>query len=108
MKKKKPSILWRFFCLLLFVFIVLYISLECGYYETKMSKKTIMTNANIKRFEQDVKEGKQIDINSYIAEENKDYSNFLTKAGNGINDVIKSVFGDGLKSTGKMLKKLFT
>ena len=62
MKKKKTSILWKFFCLLLLAFIVLYIALESGYYETKMSKKTAMTNESIKKFEMDVKEGKQIDF----------------------------------------------
>ena len=36
-KKKKPSILWRIFCLLLLVYLALYIALESGYYETKMS-----------------------------------------------------------------------
>ncbi len=107
-KKKKPSILWRIFCLLLLVYLALYIALESGYYETKMSKRTALTNENIKRFEQDVKEGKEIDLNQYIIDDNKNYSNTLTKTGNKINDLIKNLLGNGLKESSQFLKSLFT
>ena len=106
--KKKTNWLWKIFCLLFLIFIALYIALESGYYETRMSKRTTLTQENIKKFEKDIKDGKAIDIDDYVVDENIDYSNTLTKAGNDLNEVIKKVFGGGLKESGKFLKSLFS
>ena len=81
--------------------------LECGYYESKLSQKSTLTNESIKKFEQDVKDWKPIDLNSYLIEEEIDYSNSVTKAGTAISETVNSVMTDGLSSVINVLKKLF-
>lgn len=109
MKKKNPSRhFFRILGLLFLIYIILYISIECGYYETKLSKKSALTNENIKRFEQDIKEGKMVDINNYTIEENIDYSNNVTKIGTAISENVNKAMTEGLGSAIEVIKKLFT
>lgn len=108
MKKKKPSRhFFRVLGILFLIFIILYISIECGYYETKLSKKSALTEENIAKFEKDIKEGQVVDINSYIIEENIDYSNNITKAGTAISESVNAIMTEGLGSAINFLKKLF-
>ena len=108
MKKKQPSRhFFRILGILFFVFIVLYISIECGYYETKLSKKSTLTKENIAKFEQDVKNGKVVDIDSYTIRENVDYSNNVTKVGTAISESVNAVMTEGLGTAVNFLKKLF-
>ena len=60
MKKVNPffKILFVFFL----IFIALYIALESGYYDVKMGRKATITEEKLKEFEQDVKDGKNIDL----------------------------------------------
>jgi len=109
MKKKKPSRhFFRVLGILFFVFIVLYISIECGYYETKLSKKSTLTKENIAKFEQDVKSGKAVDINNYTIDENIDYSNNVTKIGNAVSESLNTVMTEGLGTAVNLIKKLFS
>jgi len=108
MKKKKPS--RHFFRILtgLFVmFMIMYILLEFGYYESKLSKKATLTNANIQKFEKDIQEGKVVDLNSYIVEDNVDYSNNVTKVGTALSESVNGIMTEGISSVIDVLKKLF-
>jgi len=108
MKKKQPSRhFFRILGILFLIFIILYISIECGYYETKLSKKSTLTKENIAKFEQDVKEGKVVDLNSYTIEENIDYSNNVTKVGTAISESVNTVMTEGLGTAIDIIKKLF-
>ena len=108
MKKKKPSRhFFRILTILFAMFMVLYILLECGYYESKLSRKSTLTQENIKKFEQDVKEGKTIDLNSYTIEEDIDYSNSVSKAGTAISESLNTFMTKGLSSFADIIKKLF-
>lgn len=108
MKKKQPSRhFFRILGILFLIFIVLYISIECGYYEAKLSKKSALTKENITKFEEDVKNGKVIDINSYTIEENMDYSNSITKMGTAISESVNTVMTEGLGTALDLIKKLF-
>ena len=59
----------------------LYISSISGFYEAKLSNKVALTDEAIKEFENDVIEGKTIDVNTYITNKNVDYSNKFTESG---------------------------
>lgn len=108
MKKKKPSRhFFRIMSILFIVFIIIYIMIECGYYESKLSQKSALTNENIQKFEQDVKDGKPIDLNKYLIEEDVDYSNSVTKAGTVVSETMNSIMTEGLSSVFEVLKKLF-
>ena len=80
MKKRKNWFL-RILCVLFVVFLGLYIASISGYYESQVSNKVALTDKAIQKFEEDVLEGKTVDINTYITDENKDYSNKFTDAG---------------------------
>ena len=60
------------------IFVASYFIEETGYYDYKLQEKTILTNEQIKKFEQDIKEGKEVDIESYLKANDKDYSNNIT------------------------------
>lgn len=108
MKKKKPSRhFFRILGLLFCVFIILFILIECGYYESELSRKSTLTQEKIKEFENDVKKGEIVDLDSYIVEERPDYSNSVTKAGNAISGTINSFMTEGLSAAADILKKLF-
>lgn len=77
--KKANKIFSWFLFILLITFITLYISQATGYYEYEQSRKTAFTEEQIKQFEQDVKDGKEIDINDYLENTNKNYQNNISR-----------------------------
>ena len=86
--------------LLLFIviiFLVMFFTSSSGYYEYELNKKTNLTQEAIERFEQDVKEGKEIDINNYLVNEKKDYNNKFSNAGLTLSNNIKKIFSEGVK-----------
>lgn len=108
MKKKDKNPFFRILGALFLLFISFYIALESGYYEAKVSKKTAMTEESIKRFEEDIKEGKPIDVNSYTFEEHNDYSNNTTDAAIFIGSKVESFMSSGITGIFDIVKSLFT
>lgn len=108
MKKKNPSRhFFRILGLLFCVFLILYILIEFGYYESELKKKSTLTQENIKRFEEDVKNGVVVDLESYIVEENTDYSNTITKTGTMVSETVNTFMTEGISKAASVLKKLF-
>lgn len=68
--------------LLLVVYIASFIVSETGYYEYKMGQRTVLTNKQIKKFEEDVKNNINVDINDYVIDEKADYTNKFTSSVN--------------------------
>lgn len=83
--------------IIIIVFLVMFFSSSGGYYEYELNKKTNLTKEAIERFEQDVKAGKEIDINNYVVKENKNYDNKFSKAGLTLSNNIKLFFSEGVK-----------
>lgn len=89
------------FSFLLVAFIVTYAIGESGYYEYQLSNKKDLTEEQIKQFEDDVKEGKDVDITDYLKDDKIDYTNSLSrttykvssKLNNFLNEGIKTIFG---------------
>lgn len=69
---------WCMFILFI-TFITLYISQATGYYEYEQARKTAFTKEQIEQFEKDVKDGKEIDVNKYLENTDKNYQNNLSK-----------------------------
>ena len=67
--KHKINLFKGIFLILLFTFTTLYIASYNGYYEYSNNKKVTLTNEKIKEFEEDVKNGKKIDLENYIVME---------------------------------------
>lgn len=86
--------------IIIVVFISAYYISNSGYYEYHMQQKTVLTNDKIKEFEEDVRNGKNIDEKIYLEDMDKDYSN-------NISNIIYKISTDGTKVTRKIIKKIF-
>ena len=62
------------------VFIMAYVIEKSGYYEYNLQDKKNLTEKEIKRFEEDVKKGKDVDVYKYLKNNKRDYSSNLTRA----------------------------
>ena len=106
MKKKKNWFL-RLLTILFIIFIRLYIASISGYYEASLGNKVALTDEAIKRFEQDVIEGKTVDVEDYILEERVDYSNTFTDAGDKLTESVQKVLTEGIGGIWDAIKVLF-
>lgn len=106
MKVKKKS-KW-FYNILLILFVIYfgyYIAMENGYYETVNNSKALETKEAIVKFESDLKDGKDIDLDGYI-ENKKDYSNKVSDIGLKISTGTENVVNKGLKNIFSFLKAI--
>ena len=67
-------------CILsLFTFYVVLLLVQSqGYYKTRSEKAKILTDEQIEKFEKDVQDGRNIDVNEYIIYKDKDYTNDIS------------------------------
>ena len=104
-KKKKP---FKTLVGILFViFLGLYIASVSGYYEAIVGGKVALTKAEQERFEKDVMEGKVVDIENYVLDDNKNYSNKFTKMGEGVSKGFITFITKGFKGLLDAIKNLF-
>ncbi len=93
MEKKYKVFKWTFLFFLV-IFLTLYFSQLTGYYEFKNYEKMSMTKEQITQFEQDIKDGKEVDIKDYVVNSRKDYQNKFSKIGlklsTSISDFVES------------------
>ena len=79
----KSEKVFRFIMIFLFViFLTIYISYGSGYYEYELHKKVELTNEQILKFENDIKNNVDIDLNEYLNNKHNDYSNSFSKISN--------------------------
>lgn len=99
--------IFRFcFTVLLITFLTLYTSQATGYYEYEQQKKATFTSEQIKKFEADVAAGKKVDINDYLENSNKDYSNKISDFGYSMSETIGKYVTMGIEETFGALNKL--
>ncbi len=108
MNHKKLNKIFRYFIFISFItFFALYLSQSTGYFEYRNSKKVALTNEQIEKFENDVKEGKNIDLEEYIDINNQNYQNTISKAGLSISNttekVIQKIIGGSFKVLGDLV-----
>lgn len=106
MRKKRVAKLFIYLILVLFLFS--YALEKSGYYEYNLQDKKNLTNEEIKQFEEDVKSGKDIDINDYLKSNKVDYSNKLTKTASSVslnlNKYLKKTLNNTFDILGKLVK----
>jgi len=95
MKKKANSVFKFILLTLLFIFIVIFYADRNGYYTYSNYRMNVMTEEGITKFEEDVSNGKPIDINNYI-EKGKDYSNNISNAGVYLSDLVSHYLRKGI------------
>ena len=100
-EKKKGAWILKLIGFLFIIYLSLTIAIDSGYYQSKLSERTMITKEAMDQFEEDVKNGKEVDITDYITEIHKDYSNGTTKAGVAFSKVIEDI-----NSNGRCIKKI--
>lgn len=93
------------FIILIVLFVFLIVASKSGYYEYELSQKRKLTDEAIEKFENDVAQGKSIDINNYLENKEKDYSNKISKLGNRVSDTIETIFSKGIGYIFKYINK---
>ena len=81
-------------------FLVLVFAEKSGYLKTKEEKNKILTEEQIEIFERDIAQGKKVDINDYVVDNYKDYTNEVSnnfyrvslKLEKGVDEIIKFIF----------------
>ena len=82
-------------------FLVLVFAEKSGYLKTK-----VLTEEQIELFENDIAQGKSVDINDYVVDNNKDYTNEVSnnfyrvslKLEKGVDGIIKFIFKGASKA----------
>lgn len=106
MKRDKATRFLKYIILISFItFSALYFSEASGYFEYKNRKKTVMTNEQIKQFEKDVSEGRNVDLKNYLDINNKNYQNKISKTGFAISSSSEKVIRKIIEETFKVLSK---
>ena len=95
MEMKYKIFKWSFMFLLV-IFLTLYFSQLTGYYEYQNYQKMVMTEEQIVQFEQDIKDGKEVDIKDYVVNINRDYDNSLSNLGMNISNIISNTVKNGI------------
>lgn len=72
-----------------------------------MYEKTLITNENIKEFEEDIKNNQYIDTKEYNQEEYIDSNNLVSKLGYKVSENINTIVTEKTKEIYEFLKKLF-
>ncbi|MEG2322152.1 MAG: hypothetical protein RSB71_01505 [Bacilli bacterium] len=99
MKVKLRTKVFRLSFIITFaIFFTLFLSNKYGYYEYKKHEQVTLTNEEIKRFEQDVKDGKNTQIGDYLKHTNKNYQTKFSQAGLNLSNSISKVIKSGVES----------
>lgn len=110
MKKENKifnKIMSRILSLLFIFFVILYIYKTTGYYEYYNHQQVELTNDEIKEFENDIKEGKNVKIKDYIDAKTKNYDNLVSNIGYTLSEQIGNFTTNGIDTTMDFLAKLF-
>lgn len=105
-KSKNNKILKIIFSLFFISFLIIYFSELTGYYEYQNNQKTALTEEQIKKFEEDVKNGIEVDINDYTIIKPKKYNNSLSKLASKLSDGISKIVNNGVEYAFKYISRL--
>lgn len=87
------------------IYFALYLMDNLGYYNVA-TKQKVITEEKLQEFENDVKNGKSIDIKNYVRD-TTNYRNTFSNIGYNVSVGIDNVLNKGLKDINKIMKKLF-
>lgn len=96
------------FIILFAVYLTVYVSNKYGYYEYQKHEQVTLTEEQIKKFEQDVKDGKEIDIENYVSDVNKNYQTKLSQAGLNVSNSLANIVKTGVDGFFKYINSVVT
>lgn len=88
------------------LFLALYFTQATGYHEYEQRKRTTFTEEEIKRFEQDVKDGKNIDMETYLDRDEHNYENKLSNLGLSLSRKIEEAMNQGIEYLFRSINKV--
>ncbi len=78
------------------IFLTMFVSNKYGYYEYKKQEQVTLTAEQIKQFEEDVKNGKNIDLENYLEKTNKNYQTKFSQLGLNLSNSIADTIEKGV------------
>lgn len=97
------------FTIFLISFLALYVSQATGYYEYELNRQVTLTEEQIKKFEEDIKNGKELDIDAYLLKTNKNYQTNISKWGvtisNSISKYVSLAVDSFFNAIGKLVEE---
>ena len=91
--------------LLFIIFITLFFASYTGYYDYENRKTKNLTESQMRKFEEDVKNGVNLDLETYITKPNTDYRNFLSKLGSKTSKTVSNIVSGSVNYTFDFLIK---
>ncbi len=89
--------------ILVFLFFVLYFMQASGYNEYAKNKENMLTEEQIKEYEEDIAAGKDVTIKDYLNKDKVNYENNISKLGLDLSYLIENIFNKGMNSFFDML-----
>jgi len=109
MKVKLRTKIFRITMLILFaILMTIFISNKNGYYEYQKHEQVTLTEEQIKKFEEDVKNGINIDLENYLKDTTKDYQTKLSQVGLNVSNTLANTVKKGFDNFFKYIGKLVT
>ena len=89
-------------------FLVNYFAANSGFYESEVSKRTILTQEKIKEFEEDVKNNEYVDIKDYTSYDYVDTSSGASNTGYYVSEIVSDFVTNKAVKFFELLGKLFS
>lgn len=102
----KKKILKIVFIVLFLSFIIAYVIEKSGYYEYNLRNKSVMTKESMEKFEDDLKNGKDVRMEDYVVNTTKNYTSRLTTSTNKISTSVNSFLKKGIEGVFKVASRL--
>lgn len=89
--------------ILVFLFFVLYFMQASGYNEYARNRENMLTEEQIKEYEEDIEAGKDVTIKDYLNKDKVNYDNKVSELGLDLSELIGDIFNKGMNTFFEML-----
>ena len=91
--------------ILVFLFFVLYFMQASGYNEYTRNRENMLTEEQIKEYEEDIEAGKDVTIKDYLNKDKVNYENKVSELGLDLSRLIEDIFNKGMNTFFEMLNE---
>ena len=91
--------------ILVFLFFVLYFMQASGYNEYARNRENMLTEEQIKEYEEDIEAGKDVTIKDYLNKDKVNYDNKVSELGLNLSELIGDIFNKGMNTFFEMLNE---
>lgn len=91
--------------ILVFLFFVLYFMQASGYNEYSKNRENMLTEEQIKEYEEDIEKGKDVTIKDYLNKDRVNYDNKVSELGLDLSELIGDMFNKGMNTFFEMLNE---